>query len=70
VRRFTVIMPPITEQRLFKTEEQFPKELNVAVALILGQKQDLSPDILLKITSMRVPYIFYLFRLHVDSVAF
>jgi competence protein ComEC len=28
-------------------EEQFPqKELNVAVALILGQKQDLSPDIL------------------------
>jgi hypothetical protein len=43
-------------------EEQFPqKELNVAVALILGQNKIFHP-ISYKITNMRVPYIFYLFR--------
>jgi hypothetical protein len=51
-------------------EEQFPqKKLNVAVALILGQNKIFHP-ISYKITNMRVPYIFYLFRDYMlDSVA-
>jgi hypothetical protein len=56
-------MPPITNNDYSKLrEEQFPqKELNVAVALILGQNKIFHP-ISYKITNMRVPYIFYLFQ--------
>jgi competence protein ComEC len=47
-KRHLVLCRAITNNDYSKLrEEQFPqKELNVAVALILGQKQDLSPDIL------------------------
>jgi hypothetical protein len=56
-------MPPITNNDYSKLrEEQFPqKELNVAVALILGQKKIFHP-ISYKITNMRVPY-FICFRI-------
>jgi hypothetical protein len=62
-KRHLVLCRAITNNDYSKLrEEQFPqKELNVAVALILGQNKIFHP-ISYKITNMRVPYIFYLFR--------
>jgi competence protein ComEC len=67
-KRHLVLCRAITNNDYSKLrEEQFPqKELNVAVALILGQKQDLSPDIL-QDYQYAVPYIFYLQDYMLDS---
>jgi hypothetical protein len=66
LKRHLVLCRAITNNDYSKLrEEQFPqKELNVAVALILGQNKIFHP-ISYKITNMRVPYIFSVSGLHV-----
>jgi hypothetical protein len=72
LKRHLVLCRAITNDDYSKLrEEQFPqKELNVAVALILGKNKIFHP-ISYKITNMRVPYIFYLFQDYMlDSLLF
>jgi hypothetical protein len=56
-------MPPNYEQRLFKTLRRTisTKRLNVA-SINFGAKTKIFHPISSRITSMRVPYIFYLFQ--------